>query len=65
MLVGNFFPPRGEPVPVLPKAELPPGPQADLVEELHALHHRAGWPSLRQLAKDVGCSHTTVSGVFS
>ena len=52
-------------MPVLPKAELPPGPQAELVEALHALHHRAGWPSLRQLAKDVGCSHTTVSGVFS
>ena len=32
---------------------------------LHDLHHRAGWPSLRRLARDAGCSHTTVSNVFS
>ncbi|MFC7726023.1 ATP-binding protein [Nocardioides sp. GCM10028917] len=34
-------------------------------DALHALHHRAGWPSLRNLASDAGCSHTTVSHVFS
>ena len=28
-------------------------------------HHLAGWPSLRDIARQVGCSHTTVSGAFS
>ena len=46
-------------------AGFPPGPQRDLVDALHGLHHRAGWPSLRGLAREVGCSHTTVSAVFS
>ncbi|HET6940512.1 MAG TPA: AAA family ATPase, partial [Nocardioides sp.] len=45
--------------------ELPPGAHRDLNEALHDLHHRAGWPSLRALAKSAGCSHTTVSAVFS
>jgi hypothetical protein len=36
-----------------------------LVDALHDLHHRAGWPSLRTLAKAAGCSHTTISAVFS
>jgi hypothetical protein len=49
----------------LPLPELPPGPHRDLVGALHDLHHRAGWPSLRTLAKAAGCSHTTVSTVFS
>jgi hypothetical protein len=49
----------------LPRPDVPPGPQRDLVEALHALHHRAGWPSLRLLAREAGCSHTTVSSVFS
>ena len=49
----------------LPRPELPPGPQRDLVNALHELHHRAGWPSLRTLARDAGCSHTTVSNIFS
>ncbi|HEU5035415.1 MAG TPA: AAA family ATPase [Nocardioides sp.] len=49
----------------LPRPELPPGPHQDLVEALHALHHRSGWPSLRTLARAAGCSHTTVSTVFS
>ena len=49
----------------LPRPELPPGPHRDLVDALHELHHRAGWPSLRTLAKAAGCSHTTVSSVFS
>ena len=49
----------------LPRPEVPPGPGRDLVEALHDLHHRAGWPSLRALAREAGCSHTTVSAVFS
>src|SRR5215217_5894814 len=49
----------------LPRPDVPPGPQRELVAALHDLHHRAGWPSLRRLAQDAGCSHTTVSNVFS
>lgn len=49
----------------LPRPDLPPGPHRDLVVELHDLHHRAGWPSLRTLAARTGVSHTTVSKVFS
>ena len=49
----------------LPRPDVAPGPHRDLVEALHALHHRAGWPSLRTIAKDVGCSHTTVSAAFT
>jgi hypothetical protein len=45
--------------------ELEPGPHRDLVEALHALHHRAGRPSLRTIAARAGCSHTTVFHVFS
>ena len=49
----------------LPKPDLQPGPKRELNDALHALHHRAGWPSLRNLASIAGCSHTTVSHVFS
>ncbi len=49
----------------MPRPDLPPGTQRDLIDALHDLHHRAGWPSLRTLARDAGCSHTTVSTVFS
>jgi tetratricopeptide (TPR) repeat protein len=49
----------------LPRPDLPPGPHRDLVTELHDLHHRAGWPSLRTLAREAGVSHTTVSKAFS
>jgi hypothetical protein len=52
-------------VSALPRPDLPPGPHRDLVAELHDLHHRAGWPSLRTLAARAGVSHTTVSKVFS
>jgi hypothetical protein len=52
-------------VSALPRPELPPGPQRDLVTGLHDLHHRAGWPSLRSLARESGVSHTTVSKVMS
>ena len=33
----------------LPRPDVPPGPQRELVDALHDLHHRAGWPSLRLL----------------
>ena len=49
----------------LPRPDLPPGPHRDLAAALHDLHHRAGWPSLRALARQTGVSHTTVSKVFS
>ena len=49
----------------LPRPDLPPGPHRELVDALHGLHHRAGWPSLRVLAREAGCSPTTVSTVFS
>jgi tetratricopeptide (TPR) repeat protein len=49
----------------LPHPDVPPGPRRDLADALHEVHHRAGWPSLRALAQEAGCSHTTVSAVFS
>lgn len=49
----------------LPRPALADSPAATLFAELHALHHRAGWPSLREMAKAVGCSHTTISAAFS
>ncbi|WP_107764849.1 ATP-binding protein [Nocardioides terrigena] len=49
----------------LPRPELAPGPHRDLVDALHDLHHRAGWPSLRALARETGVSHTTVSHALS
>jgi hypothetical protein len=41
------------------------GPARVLNDALHDLHHHAGWPSLRTLAKETGVSHTTVSKAFS
>lgn len=41
------------------------GPARALNDALHDLHHRAGWPSLRTLARETGVSHTTVSKTFS
>jgi transcriptional regulator with XRE-family HTH domain len=52
-------------VSALPRPVLAPGPQKSLNDALHDLHHRAGWPSLRTLARDTGVSHTTVSKVMS
>ena len=49
----------------LPRPDVAPGPHRELVDALHALHHRAGWPSLRVLAAETGVSHTTVSKVLS
>jgi hypothetical protein len=49
----------------LARPDVPAGPGRDLVDALHALHHTAGWPSLRTIAREVGTSPTTVSAVFS
>ncbi len=49
----------------LPRPHLAPGPHRELVDALHVLHHRTGWPSLRRLAAGTGVSHTTVSKAFS
>lgn len=49
----------------LPRPEVPPGPHRELLDVLHDLHHRAGWPSLRRLAERTGVSHTTVSKALS
>jgi tetratricopeptide (TPR) repeat protein len=56
---------EGRAMGVLSKPEVTDGPLRRLLEELHELHHRAGRPSLRQLAVEVGCSRTTVAAVFS
>ena len=47
------------------RPDLPPGPRRELSDALHDLHHRAGWPSLRALARQIGVSHTTVSKSMS
>jgi tetratricopeptide (TPR) repeat protein len=49
----------------LPRPALDDGPMRALFDALHELHHRAGWPSLRDMSREVGCSHTTVSTAFS
>jgi tetratricopeptide (TPR) repeat protein len=53
-----------DPMSALPRPALT-GPTRALNDALHDLHHRAGWPSLRALAKETGVSHTTVSKTFS
>jgi predicted NBD/HSP70 family sugar kinase len=45
--------------------DLPPGPIADLFERLHDLHLRAGEPSARSIASDLGISPNTVHLAFS
>ncbi len=49
----------------LPRPTVPDGPVSTLFARLHELHHEAGWPSLRDMARDIGCSHTTISAAFS
>ena len=56
---------RGRIVSALPRPDLPPGPHRELSTAIHELHHRAGWPSLRTLAREAGISHTTVSKALS
>lgn len=49
----------------LQRPDLPPGPRRELSDALHDLHHRAGWPSLRALARRTGVSHTTIAKAMS
>ncbi|GII85085.1 hypothetical protein Ssi03_30750 [Sphaerisporangium siamense] len=49
----------------LPRPAVPDGPVRAFFDVLHEQHHRAGWPSLRAMAREVGCSHTTISAAFS
>ncbi|MEU9858777.1 hypothetical protein [Streptomyces sp. NPDC047974] len=47
---------------------LPPGPRRTLSDELHALHRRAGWPSLRDLVDALGngvASRSRIGDVFA
>ncbi|WP_426361656.1 hypothetical protein [Streptomyces sp. E-08] len=41
-------------MPKLTAPSLPPGPRQALSLELHALHRRAGWPSVRDLSSALG-----------
>jgi tetratricopeptide (TPR) repeat protein len=52
-------------VGALPRPSVSDAQIRALFDALHDLHHQAGWPSLREMAKEVGCSHTTVSIAFS
>lgn len=47
------------------RPDLPPGALADLVQELHALHARAGRPSTRDLANGQLFSYTAVHDLFT
>ncbi|WP_166351890.1 ATP-binding protein [Phytoactinopolyspora limicola] len=49
----------------LPRPTVADTALAALFDALHRLHHEAGWPSLRTMAREVGCSHTTVAAAFS
>lgn len=48
-----------------PMPDLRSGPTKDLFDALHDLHHRAGLSSMRRIGRATGCSHTTVSKIFS
>src|SRR5215213_10033532 len=45
--------------------DIPPGNLLTLMEALHALHARAGWPSTRQMAQGQEFSHTAVHDLFT
>jgi NAD(P)H-flavin reductase/hemoglobin-like flavoprotein len=45
--------------------EIPPGNLRVLIEELHRLHARAGWPSTRTIARRQDFSHTSVHDLFT
>jgi hypothetical protein len=49
----------------LPFPDAAPGPLRELLEELHNLHARAGWPSVRELARGQNFSHTAVHELFT
>jgi replicative DNA helicase len=56
-------------VPGFKRAQLTPGPLSDLVDALHQLHLAAGYPSTRQLQRDIGgagvTSHTSIHKLFT
>ena len=45
--------------------DVPPGNLRTLVEALHEIHARAGWPGTRQLSKGRDFSHTAVHDLFT
>lgn len=45
--------------------DVPPGSLHELLEELHKLHARAGWPSVRELARGQNFRHTAVHELFT
>ena len=49
----------------LSRPDLPPGPLDNLMRALHALHARAGRPSVRDLAKGQSFSYATVHDLFT
>ncbi|MFB7031458.1 MULTISPECIES: hypothetical protein [unclassified Streptomyces] len=50
-------------MPKLTPPLLPPGPRQTLSEELHRLHRRAGWPSVRDLARALGAGVASSSRI--
>ena len=52
-------------MPPLPMPDIPPGNLRKLVQELHLLHRRAGWPSLREMAKGQTFSYASVHDLFT
>lgn len=53
----------GSPGSITP-ADLPPGARRDFNQALHALHRRAGRPSVREIANARGLSHASVHNAF-
>lgn len=52
-------------MPPLPMPDIPPGKLHDLIQELHDLHRRSGWPSLREMAKGQRFSYAAVHDLFT
>jgi hypothetical protein len=44
---------------------IPPGNLQELVKELHELHRRAGWPSVREMAKGKTFTYALVHDLFT
>ncbi|WP_199509684.1 helix-turn-helix transcriptional regulator [Nucisporomicrobium flavum] len=49
----------------LPMPDIPDGNLRDLIAELHSLHARAGWPSVRDMAKGQPFSYHVVHELFT
>jgi len=49
---------------VIERSALPPGARRDLNLELHLLHRRAGLPSVREMAEEIGKSSSGVHNAF-